>query len=371
MSKLTQDRLDKLRNSTANKFGPKYVNFGTNHYHLDVVPSPSLMLDYKTGIGGFPYGHAVEIYGANKIGKSSALAYGTLANVVKQDKVGVLLAVEPRMVTPEDREWSLALGLDPDEIVVEYPDNVQEAFNMLRELVFGPERPDYIVVDSIGGLGNESSGKEDGKTKAYGISGEVTSGLNDLMPRLYKNNQGLMLLNQQRQAPSPAGRPGMKIFESPGGEALKHHMRIRIHVKPGKEKFTAKIDDDSILVGQELVCAFRKNNMSQSQEKTAKFNFFHVKTDDNEIGVDSAQDIINVGKLTGVLQGGGWLEHHTFPGKLNGKKAVREYLNENPQALDVIRHEVMSVMLEREINDGAVKKKKAATAQVEKVKSGE
>jgi RecA/RadA recombinase len=375
MSKQLERRLDSARKSNESKYGKLYVNLGPEHYRLNVVPTPSLMLDYKTGIGGFPYGAGVEIYGANKIGKSSALGYGTLANVVRQDKLACLIAVEPRMVTPEDREWALSLGLDPDQILILYPDHAQEAFNMLRELVFGSDRPDYIMVDSLGGMGNESSSKEDGKTKAYGISGETTAGLNDIMPRLYKNNQGLLLINQQRQAPSPAGRPGMRIFESPGGEALKHHMRIRIHVKPGSNRYTAKIDDESILVGQELVCMFRKNNMSQSQEKSAKFDFYHIATGDYGFGVDKTQDIINVGKLTGVLQGGTWLEHPSFPGnkkdehKLNGKKAVKEYLAQDPGAEAQIRQDVMTVMMEREINDAAVNREKqqAATVETEEV----
>jgi recombination protein RecA len=371
MSKQLERRLETARALNSKKFGNLYVNLGPEHYKLNVVPSPSLMLDFKLGIGGFPYGAGVEIYGANRIGKSSVLGYGTLANVVKQDKLACLIAVEPRLVTPEDREWALSLGLDPEQILILYPDHAQEAFNMLRELVFGTDRPDYILIDSLGGMGNESSSKEDGKPKAYGISGEVTSGLNDIMPRLYKNNQGLMIINQQRQAPSPAGKPGMRIFESPGGEALKHHMRIRIHVKPGSQRYTAKVDDESLVVGQELVCMMRKNNMSQSQEKTARFDFFHINTDTYGFGIDKTQDMINVGKLTGVIKGGTWLEHPSFPEtksgehKLQGKAAVKAYLEEDPKAETKIRQEVMAVMMERELQDAAVNRKKKQTAKVE------
>lgn len=371
MKKETKGRLDKMKKQTAQKFGPLYVNYGADHYRLDVVPTPSLMLDYKTGIGGFPYGHGVEVYGANHIGKSSAVAYGVLANVVKQDRLGVLIASEPRLATPEDRQWAMKLGLDPDEILIQYPDTVQQAFEMLRELTFGEDHPDYIVIDSMGGMGNASSAQEGGKDKAFGISGAITAGLNDLMPRLYKNNTGLLILNQQRQAPSP--KPGMIVFESPGGQALKHHMRMRIHIKPGGDRHMARVDGDSIMVGQSLACVFRKNNMSQSQEKTAKFDFYFIETDERGVGVDKAQDIINVGKMTGVIQGGSWLEHHTFPGngKLNGKKAVGEYLESNPDAYEVIRKEVMSKMIEREVRDGEANREKAQKAQVKTEENGE
>jgi RecA/RadA recombinase len=365
-----EKKLDAMRNATAKKYGTLYVNMGPEFYRLETVRTPSMMLNYKSGIDGFPYGHGVEVYGANKIGKSSALGYGTLANVIKQDRIPLLIATEPRLVTPEDREWALSLGLDPDQMLIQYPDNAQEAFDMLRDAVFGSDRPDYIMVDSLGGMGNESSAKEKGKPKAYGISGEVTSGLNDIMPRLYKNNQGLLLINQQRQAPSPAGRPGLRIFESPGGEALKHHMRMRIHVKPGKERFTAKIDGDDVMVGQELVCMFRKNNMSQAQEKSARFNFFHINTEQYGFGVDMVQDMINVGKLTGIIEGGVWLTHHTFPEnksgahQLQGKNAVAEFLAANPAAYDVISDEVALVMKDKEKAAKLANEEAAAKANV-------
>lgn len=363
-------RLTAMNQAAVTKYGKLYVNMGPEFYRLETVPTPSMMLNFKSGIGGFPYGHGVEIYGANRIGKSSAIGYGTLANVIKMGRIPLLIATEPRLVTPEDREWALQLGLDPDMMATWYPDNAQEAFDMLRTAVFGKDRPDYIMVDSIGGLGNQSSAQEKGKPKAYGIAGEVTAGLNDIMPRLYKNNQGLLLVNQQRQAPSPAGKPNLRIFESPGGEALKHHMRMRIHVKPGGERFLATVDGDNVVVGQELTCVFRKNNMSQAQEKTAKFNFFHIETEQYGFGVDRVQDMVNVGKLTGVLKGGTWLEHPLFPAtkkgehKLNGKVAVAEFLAENPEAYDLIQEEVFQVMKDKEKAAKQANEAKLAQAEV-------
>lgn len=343
-------KLAKARESTAKKYGMEYVNMGDKSYHLDVVRTGSLMLDYKLGIGGFPYGHAVEVYGANRIGKSSAIGYSVLGNVQRDGKLPALIAVEPRMVTEEDREWGRKLGFDPDMALIQYPDHVEEAFDMLRDLVFD-NLVDYIMIDSLGGLGTASSAKESGKKKAYGISGEVTDGLNAIMPRLYKNNIGLLIINQQRQAPSPAGKPGMMIYESPGGEGLKHHMRIRIHLKPGMNRVPQKIDDEDVIVGRELTCVFRKNNMAQAQEKTAKFDFFHIETEQYGFGIDITQDTINVGMITGVMRKEGQANyfHDSFPGgKLYGKPKVTEFLRSHPEAYEQIRNEVMQVMIQNE-----------------------
>lgn len=364
-------RLDKAKAHIAKKYGVNSVNLDGNHYRLNVVRSPSLMLDYKLGIGGFPYGHGVEIYGANRLGKSSAIGYGTLANVIKEGKVPALIASEPRLVTPDDRQWALKLGLDPDQCAIYYPNNVEEAFDVLRDLTYG-NLVDYIMIDSLGGMGAASSAKEGGVKKAYGISGEVTDGLNAVMPALYKNNIGLMIINQQRQGVSPT--PGMKFFESPGGEALHHHMRIRIHVKPGGNKYRAVVEGQpSLLVGQELTCLMRKNNMSQGQEKEAKFDFFHIETEQYGFGIDLAQDVINVGMISGVItKNGSHYLHESFPkGSLYGKPKVTEFLRSNPEAYEQIRQGVMEVMVKQELQFAKAKRDAELNAEVENVTDGD
>lgn len=346
------------------RWGPQYVNMGGNHYHLNVVRTPSLMLDFKLGIGGFPYGHAVEVYGANRIGKSSVIGYGVLGNVIREGKVPALIAIEPRMVTPQDREWALKLGFDPDQCLILYPDNAEEAFDMLRNLVF-TNLVDYIMIDSLGGMGTEAGTKEGGKKRAYGISGEVTAGLNDIMPRLNKNNIGLLLLNQQRQGQSY--QPGVTAYESPGGEALKHHMRIRINLRPGSEKWTAVVGDERIVVGRELKAIMRKNDMAEGQDKSATFNFFHIATKEYGFGVDIASDVIATGMVSGVIhkEGSNYL-HESFPkGQLYGKPRVEEFLKSNPEAYEQIRKGVMTVMMDRELMAKAEREEAEANAQVE------
>jgi recombination protein RecA len=360
-------RLDKVRESAARAYGPSYVRLNGQKFNLNTVSFGSWMLDYKSGIGGAPFGHGVEIFGANKLGKSSAVAYPLLGNVQKmylpwRDTLGVpcLIASEPRLVTPQDQEWARALGLEPNDLHVLYPDNVEEAGLMLRELVFGGPggkgQVDYIVIDSLGGMGNAAGTKEDGKKKAYGISGETSSMLADIMPRLNKNNIGLMIVNQQRQSGSFNGNT---TYDSPGGEALHHHMRMRMHIKPGKARYNAKIDGENIMVGRELICKFIKNNMSQGSEKSASFEFFHIKTEEKGFGIDRAQDVINVGKITGVIKGGTWLEHPLFPEtksgehKLNGKPAVAEFMRENPKAMEKIRADILEVMVREDKEEGA------------------
>lgn len=348
MSNDAMKKLEAAKAATINKFGPQSAALGNEHYKLDVVPSPSLMLDYKLGIGGMPYGHMVEVFGANQIGKSSVLGYGTLANVQRQNKLPAVILVEPHF----DPLWLEKLhGLDPNLLLINRPDNAEEAFDMLRDLVYG-ELVDYILLDSLGALASQSEAQEEGKKKAFGISGLVTSGLNSIMPRLYKNRQGLMIINQQRQATNVGGNINMTLYDSPGGEALKHHAAVRIQLKPGRERFNAKIDGEDVMVGRELVCSFKKNKLAQAANKGARFNFFNIETKEYGIGIDKANDIANVAKIAGVIEpAGAWLRHSSFPdGKLQGKKALAKYLEENPAGIEPIRAEVMSRMIENELD---------------------
>lgn len=344
-NRLREKRLQEAKASTIGKFGHQSAIIGNERRILNVVPSPSLMLDYKLGIGGMPYGNMVEVFGPNGLGKTSAIGYGVLANVQREDKLPAIIAMEPNF----DQDWAHKIhGLDPDLLLVVRPDNAEEAFDMLHDLVYGG-LVDYILLDSIGAMAAESETREDSKKKAYGVSGVVTSGLNAIMPRLYKNNQGLMIINQQRQAGQ--SKNGVIFHESPGGEALKHHAQIRIQLKHGKEKYKLKIDGDDVVVGRDLTCVFRKNQMAQAADKKAEFRFFNIETEEYGIGIDKTGDILAVGKVTGVIEaaGGGYLRHASFPGgKLKGQKALGEFIEQTPEAYVTIRSEVMTKMLERE-----------------------
>lgn len=366
------DKMSKLKTSYARKFGQESVNVDGKNYRIGVVPTGSLMLDYKLGLGGFPYGGAVEVFGGNKVGKSSAIGYPVLGNVQKQGKIPALIQVEPRFRTESDKQWARDVGgFDPDEALILEPDHADEAFDMLRELVFGND-VHYIMIDSLGALGNKSSAQENGKMKAYGISGATTSVLNDIMPRLHKNKIGLMILNQQRQKTVPGTT--MVSFDSPGGEGLHHNMMIRIQLKPaGEPRFYSVVDTEKVLVGRALKAVIVKHNMHRGAEgKTATFNFFNNATEEYAVGVDRASDVANTGVLTGVFKKtGGWFEHSSFPAnksgdhKLNGIEAVGRFLLENPEAYAQVREEVLQVMKRETVREDIALQRKIATSKIE------
>lgn len=335
-------KLTASRDRQRKKWGRATVSLGNERTKLNAVPSPSWMLDLKMGTGGFLYGHMVEVYGANSLGKSSAIAYPTIANVQAQGKIPALLACEPHF----DIDWATKLGVDPELMMLYRPDHAEEAFEIMHDLVYDNEI-DYIVLDSLGALAAQSEAKEDSKgKKAFGISGVVTSGLNAIMTRMYKNNIGMLILNQQRQDTRGSMGIGSQGYESPGGEGLHHNAVIRIQLKPGINRYTDRIDGEEVLVGRQLICTFKKNKMAMNS-KAARFDFYYqpVEKFDYKFGVDRIDDIVNTAKSIGVLKGTGWLEHPSLPnGKVHGVPGLKKYLDAHPEGVEAIRNDVLGIM---------------------------
>lgn len=335
--------------SKRQKWGENSVSLGSQRYASNTVPSCSWMLDLKMGTEGFPYGHAVEVFGANGLGKSTVLGYTTLGNVQRQGKLPAIIAAEPAF----DVDWASRF-LDPEMLLIQRPDNAEQAFEMLHEMVYD-DLVDYILLDSLGALAARSE-EEGGGKKAFGISGVVTSGLNSVMPRLWKNNIGLMILNQQRQDTKSRSQPGMGMnYDSPGGEALHHNCVVRIQLKPGRNRYTSpmgsgKDREAEVLVGRELVCTFKKNKLAINT-KSARFDFMHIPTPKYGFGVDRWEDIQRTLKVANVVTvSGSWLEHEAFPkGKVNGKSGLAKALIDDPGIEARLREEVMSVMRAEQI----------------------
>jgi recombination protein RecA len=171
---------------------------------------------------------------------------------------------------------------------------------------------------------------------------------------MWKNKQGLMILNQQRQDTKTRAQPGMVMYESPGGEALHHNMAQRIHLKPGRNRYTVaqgsgKDRETEVLVGRELVCTFKKNKLAMNT-KAARFDYFHIPTEQYGFGLDKVEDIIRTCKVAGVIGGSAvWLEHHSFPkGKVNGKPGLAKALKANPEIEGVLREEMLAKMREEQ-----------------------
>lgn len=324
------------------KYGHKAGSTGDHEWPLDVIPTGSLSLDYALGIGGWPIGHPIEVFGPPDIGKSSVIGLNAIANAQKMGKFCAIVAVEPGF----DPEWARKHGVNTEDLLVVRPDNGQDAFNMLSEIVSEPSIG-FVLFDSVGALLRESEAEVDGKPSQGGRSNLVTWGVHNILQKSWKNNVCVMFVNQVRDKMN-ARMPG--VLDSPGGHALKHVSAIRVQLKTASGGlYTEKVDGEDMEVGHRLKAVIVRNKMSEGSRRVAEFDYFKKETPEHSIGIDKAADIIDVAIRTGcITPAGAWLKHPAFPGETNqiqGKANATKFLIENPKIQEQLRNEVLEVMV--------------------------
>lgn len=329
-----------MSNELANRYIKRYGSQAAASGHFNpprgVVPTGILALDYALGVGGWPKGHISTVFGPRDIGKSSVIGLNAIKSVQKAGEIAAIIAVEPSF----DPAWAEKHGVDLDKLIILWPDDGQEAFDMLYDTVMDDEIS-LTLFDSIGKVQRPSEAAEKGKASQGGASALISWGVSRILTPCWKREKTVLFLNQVRDDMGAR----FPLLRQPGGHALEHSSSIIVQLKPGKDKYTIKEDGNDIVIGRELVAVINRNKADEGTGKRAKFDFYQMETDGYPFGIDVAADVVATGKRTGVLKGATWLYHDQFPdGKLQGKAAVAEYLSRNPTLYDTIRNEVLKVM---------------------------
>ena len=339
------------------KYGYKAGATGDQEWPLDVVPTGSLSLDYSLGVGGWPMGHLIEVFGPPDIGKSSVIGLNAIANAQAMGKLCAIIAVEPGF----DPAWAERHGVNTSDLVVARPNNGQDAFNMLAEVVAGGAN--FVLFDSVGALLRESEAEIDGKPAQGGRSGLITWGVHNVLQPAWKNNVGIIFINQIRDKMNSriAG-----VVDSPGGHALKHSCSIRVQLR-ASEFYREKLEDKTEAeVGHRLKATIIRNKFSEGSRKTAEFDYYKMTTEAHDVGIDKAADIVDVATRLGCIEpAGAWYRHPLFPGEKNqiqGKSSVKEFVINNPKVQDSLRKEVLEAMVKE---NGPISNVKPSTDAVE------
>lgn len=342
-------RAEKLAAEAIEKYGQFAAITGSTRVQSRFYSSGSPTLDYMLGTGGFSSNGFVEIFGPPEIGKSTIFISGVLHSVQQAGGITAIIATEPNV----DEDWLERHGVDPAYNVVFRPDTGEDAFEILKDLVFN-RRVDYIGFDSIAGISSAKAQDSD-KPQAFGNAALISNGINNIRSAAYKNNVGVMFINQVRDAPNARGLP---ILKPPGGWAVKHATGIRLQVKPGKNKTIIKVPSsdgkgggatEDLVVGKEVRVVIDKDNYAEQLGSQAVFWFYHIETPDYAFGIDYFTDLFNIAKVAGVITGAGWVNHEVFPdGKIQGAAAAKKYLEDNPKAAERIQKDVTEVMHKRE-----------------------
>ena len=287
---------------------------------LPVISSGSLSLDLALGVGGFPKGRIIEIYGPESSGKTT-LALQTIANAQKQGGIAVLVDAEYAF----DAAYAKALGVDIDNLLVSQPDTGEQALEIVDTLVRSGAI-DIIVVDSVAALVPAAEIEGDMGDSHMGLQARLMSqALRKLTGILSKSKTCLIFINQLR----------MKIgvmFGNPetttGGNALKFYSSVRIDIRR-----IAAIKDGENVIGNRTRAKVVKNKVAPPF-KEAEFDILYGK------GISFEGDVLDLAASMNIVEkSGAWF---SYQGERigQGREKTRCFLLENRDILDAIEKKV-------------------------------
>lgn len=320
--------IDQLLESMQEKFGDGAImKLGdVKKVNVDVVPSGSLSLDLALGVGGYPRGRIVEIYGPESSGKTT-LALHAIAEAQKKGGRVAFIDAEHAL----DPEYAKRLGVKMNEVLISQPDSGEEALNILESLV-SSKIIDVIVVDSVAALTPRAEIDGEMGAQFIGLQARMMSqALRKLTALADRSNTLIIFINQIRMKIGVMfGNPET----TPGGNALKFYASVRIDIRK-----IAQIKKGEDVVGNRVVAKVLKNKVAPPF-KNAEFDIMYGE------GISYEGDILTLGIKIGTIAKNG--NTYSFEGeKLGvGVEAAREGLKANKKLTEDIRKAILKKIAE-------------------------
>jgi recombination protein RecA len=289
---------------------------------VEVIPSGSIALDVALGIGGFPKGRIVEIYGPESSGKTT-VALHAIANCQKAGGVAVFIDAEHAL----DPEYAKALGVDIDSLLVAQPDTGEQALEIADTLIRSGSI-DIIVIDSVAALVPRAEIEGEMGDSHMGLQARLMSqALRKLTGVLNNTKTTAIFINQLRE------KIGV-FFGSPettaGGKALKFYASVRLDVRR-----IETLKDGQDAVGNRTRVKVVKNKMAPPF-KQAEFDIIYG------VGISREGSLLDFGVEQEIVKkSGAW---YTYEGEQlgQGKENSRNYLIDNPSVANEIEQKIKS-----------------------------
>lgn len=291
--------------------------------NVNAIPTEIAAIDSALGVGGFPEGRIIEIFGPESCGKTTIALLSAAAFQARKKKV-VYVDAEHSL----DPEWAARLGVDTSTMILSQPDSGESAMEIIRCMAETGEIG-LIVLDSVAALVPQAElDGEIGDVVMAGTARIMSKGLRVL--KGIANNTGcvIIFINQIRE------KVGFVMGSSettPGGRALKFYASCRIRVSRGEA-----INRGTKAIGHVLNAKIVKNKVA-SPFKTAKVNIYYG---DPVAGVDKVECLFAAAKDTQVLKAKGSYFWHGETRLANGGDNTLKILREDPALLETIRKEV-------------------------------
>jgi recombination protein RecA len=314
--KLTLDKLDKTYGKgTVMKMGDSAVQ------EVDVISTGSLGLDVALGVGGYPRGRVIEIYGPESSGKTT-LTLHAIAEAQKKGGIAAFIDAEHAF----DRYYAEKLGVDIENLIISQPDNGEQALEITDNLIRSGAI-DIIVIDSVAALTPKSEIEGEMGDSKMGLHARLMSqALRKLTGSISKTNCTVIFINQLRE------KIGV-MFGNPetttGGNALKFYCSVRLDIR----RSTQIKDSNSAVQGNKTRVKVVKNKVAPPF-KTAEFDIMYGK------GISKVGEIIDLGVDFEIIKkAGSWFSYDDT--KLGqGRDAVKALLLDNPELMEELEAKI-------------------------------
>ena len=318
--KLTLDKLDKAYGKgTVMKMSDAPV------IDVDVISSGSLGLDLALGVGGYPKGRVVEIYGPESSGKTT-LTLHAIAETQKAGGIAAFIDAEHAF----DRFYAQNLGVDIDNLIISQPDNGEQALEIADNLVRSGAI-DMIVIDSVAALTPKSEIEGEMGDSKMGLHARLMSqALRKLTGSISKTNCTMIFINQLRE------KIGV-MFGNPetttGGNALKFYASVRLDIR----RSTQIKDSDGTVRGNKTRVKVVKNKVAPPF-KLAEFDIMYGE------GVSKVGEVLDLAVEFDIIKkSGSWFSYdETKLGQ--GRDAVKQMINDNPDLMDELEEKIKVVI---------------------------
>ena len=291
---------------------------------IPVIPSGSLGLDVALGVGGYPKGRIIEIYGPESSGKTT-LAIHAIAECQKQGGNAVFIDAEHAF----DRFYAAKLGVDIDNLFVSQPDNGEQALQ-IADRVISSGACDIIVIDSVAALTPKAEIEGDMGDNKVGLQARLMSqALRKITGTISKTQCCCIFINQLREKIGVMfGNPET----TPGGNALKFYASVRIDVRPS----TAIKDGDEI-VGKLTKVKVVKNKVAPPFRKCE----FELSFGE---GISRLGEVVDLGVQYNIIdKKGSWFSYDDQK-IAQGREKLKEVLRDNPELCDEIAAKITAII---------------------------
>ena len=289
-----------------------------------VIPSGSIALDHALGIGGYPKGRIIEIYGPESSGKTT-LAIHAIAEAQKAGGIAAIIDAEHAF----DRSYAKALGVDLETLLISQPDNGEQALEIADNLIRSGA-VDIVVIDSVAALTPKAEIEGEMGDNKVGLQARLMSqALRKLTANISKTNTCCIFINQLRE------KIGI-MFGNPetttGGNALKFYASVRLDIRRA-----ATIKDGEEALGNHVKVKVVKNKMAPPFKK-AEFDIVYGE------GISRSGEIVDLGVEFDIIKkSGSWFSYNDS--KLaQGREATKQLMVDNPELAEEIEGKIREAL---------------------------